>query len=329
MSFKRFLFEQFSQPQINLQPYEKALDAYIETLKEYEKERQYRVTNFDPNIFFSYIQKVYADYPGLPQLVQSLKSKDIDSIYKSVEQVRTWAMQHRDMEKMLGYRKIFDYVDAIGNHGADNTNWEQEKKKLMDATRQHMEATAKEIAEAISRVPNWNGSEITIEASVSQEQNGSMSLEPEQSSFIHVGKGPRSPGFAYFKYEGKKEIDDVVEGGDEDFFDTPQLQSDYFNLINSLRNPNFASKSRTLTLYTARPVSDRQQLLTSKSLPVNIFLANSYDHVEGIAAEGRRDIWKVRIDSRYLTQTLDGPVKYFQVTVSDAPAQLELIQPGE
>ena len=56
-------------------------------------------------------------------------------------------------------------------------------------------------------------------------------------------------------------------------------------------------------------------------LPVNIFLSDRYDHVEGLSVEygEERDIWKVRIDSKYLTQTLDGKVKYYQVTVPNAP----------
>jgi hypothetical protein len=31
------------------------------------------------------------------------------------------------------------------------------------------------------------------------------------------------------------------------------------------------------------------------------------------------EIWKVRIDSKYLTQTLDGPIKYYMVTKDKAP----------
>jgi hypothetical protein len=134
--------------------------------------------------------------------------------------------------------------------------------------------------------------------------------------------------------EKSLDIDDVIDGGDEDFFSSPQVQADYFNLINELKKPGSTSRGKTLTLYTARPKADRERYLKSPSLPVNVFLSNTYDHVEGIARdlatkEGERDIWKVRIDSRYLTQTLDGLVKYYQVTTDNAPAKLDLVRVAE
>ena len=73
--------------------------------------------------------------------------------------------------------------------------------------------------------------------------------------------------------------------------------------------------------------------MSSKSLPSNIFLTNNYNHALGLASDlGHneiRDIWKVRIDSKYIIKTLDGPIKYYQ-TVSDAPViSMELISAGQ
>ena len=85
-----------------------------------------------------------------------------------------------------------------------------------------------------------------------------------------------------------------------------------------------------MTLYTARPKRDRQQLLTSQTLPINVFLTDDEEHAYGLAHdlsdEGEtRDVWIVRINSKYLTKTLDGPIKYYQITTDDAPMDINLI----
>ncbi len=123
-------------------------------------------------------------------------------------------------------------------------------------------------------------------------------------------------------HDGIIEIDDVLEGGDEDFFTSNEIQSDYFNLIEKLKNPN-GIKEKILTLYTARPKKDRKIYLDATTLPLNIFLVNNADHAEGLSHDlGNneiRDIWKVRVSNKYLTQTLDGKIKYYQVTKNNTP----------
>ena len=88
-------------------------------------------------------------------------------------------------------------------------------------------------------------------------------------------------------------------------------------------------KDKILTLYTARPRKDREQLLANKTLPINVFLTDSQEHAEGLAidlsgGQGTRDIWMVKINSTYLTKTLDGPVKYYQLTKEHAPMEIFL-----
>jgi len=142
------------------------------------------------------------------------------------------------------------------------------------------------------------------------------------------------PSFSYFVSDDGIEIDDVLEGGDEDFFTDNKIQSDYFNLINSLRNPNMSVKQKILTLYTARPYKDRKFYLNSKVVPINIFMTSSYNFAEGFAREygGKKDIWKVRIMDQYLVKTMDSPEQKQYQTIGDksVPVEsIELITPWE
>lgn len=111
------------------------------------------------------------------------------------------------------------------------------------------------------------------------------------------------------------------------FFNNQQEQIDYFNLIKELKYPGSSSKTGNfLILYTARPKKDRDIYYNAKTLPANIFLTNSYSHAEGIAfdlseKDEPRDIWKVKINEKYLIKTLDGPIKYYQVIKDNAPIE--------
>lgn len=135
-----------------------------------------------------------------------------------------------------------------------------------------------------------------------------------------------------------EQVEDVLEGGDMDFFHGPQgptIAKVYFDLIKEIQHPGSSQTGKDILLYTARPVKDRRQFEGARTLPPNLFLANSLDHVEGLATDlgsERRDVWKVRINTKHLVLTNDaGRVKYYQI-VGDKPVpvqNLELIIPAE
>jgi hypothetical protein len=78
-------------------------------------------------------------------------------------------------------------------------------------------------------------------------------------------------------------------------------------LINAIRNPNTLKQPKVLTLYTARPVEDRQIYEGATEIPSNIFLTSQYSFAEGFAIDNGRDVWKIRILNRYLVKTMDYP----------------------
>ena len=154
--------------------------------------------------------------------------------------------------------------------------------------------------------------------------------------------GNRNTNFTLFvdKDTGKiEQVEDVLEGGDLDFFHGPQgptLAKAYFDLVKEIQHPGSSQTGKDITLYTARPVKDRHQYAGARTLPPNLFLANDADHVEGLANDlgggAKRDVWKVRINTKHLVLTNDaGSIKYYQI-VGDKPVpvqRLELIISAE
>jgi hypothetical protein len=170
---------------------------------------------------------------------------------------------------------------------------------------------------------SWNGSPVVIHVGEPPAAfSGPDYLKSVEDAQIAVGSQSAWGGiadFTVFMHEGQVgEVDDVLEAGDEDFFTDARTQQDYFTLVRELKNPGSTQVSKSLALYTARPSQDRQLYEGAQSIPSNLFLTTSYDRAEGIAIElagsGTRDIWKVRIEQRYLIETLNtGNVRDYQV----------------
>jgi len=137
----------------------------------------------------------------------------------------------------------------------------------------------------------------------------------EDCAIIFLGDNiDEDPYFSYFIIDNKIIIDDVLEHGDKDFFIDNNVEEDYFQLINNLRNPN--KQDKIITVYTARPMKDREIYLDKSEIPPGIFVASSYNFAEGFAIDNKpRDIWKIKINSKYLIETLNDPSsgKQYQV----------------
>lgn len=328
--FFEWLNEETSHISIGYTDLTKALNQRYDHLLDYIKERQYQTSIFQTDKWLKEIEQKLAHYPLLPNLLRALQSKNIHYIMDQYAKIREWlnVQPYKQTENLrdLTY-KIWTYIDTFKPNDNDAAE-KQLKEKVSEAiagTQKEMEKVRQLITGAISRIA-WKGSHVHIEAQPAEDEQGIL-IEPNDSAYITIGRGEFAPSFSLFNIDDKMIIDDVIEADETDFFPNSEIKSDYFGLINELRNPGSTTKGRILTLYTARPKKDRQQLLSSTTLPVNIFLTNDFSHAEGLSIEygQERDIWKIRIDSKYLTQTLDGPVKYYQVTVPDAPAKLSLL----
>lgn len=329
--FLQWLKESNSNITIDLSALKEVYKKLAEDLVDSIERRQQQVTSFKPADYINKMQTTFSDYPLIKNLISALNSKNINYIYNQYGKFRIWLQkQPYDANKTTLARQTYTYFDVIEKKEQENPNYVYEEvKKLLVTSEQNMQTVKSTIEQAISRISNWNGSPIIIEALDAQDERGPI-LQAADDAHIILGNDEYAPNFTLFNHDGKYVTEDVLEGGDTDFFKDHKIQADYFNLINEINKPGSTNKGKILTLYTARPKEDRNHYINATTLPANIFLTNDYSHAEGLAidlagSKEPRDIWKVRIDSRYLTQTLDGPVKYYQVTVPDAPAKIELL----
>lgn len=328
--FTQWLKESNSNISVDLSELQKVFKNLIESLIDFSRKRQQQVASFKPEEFLKNLQSTFSDYPLIRNLINALQSKNHNYIFDQQGKFRAWqSKQPFDANKSALARQISIYNDAIDNQEFDpNTYYEQVKVLLADSEK-NMQVIKKMIEEAVSRIANWNGSSLIIEAIDPQDMSGPV-LQAADDARIIFGNDEYAPSFTLFHHDGKFIVEDVLEGGDTDFFTDHKVQADYFNLINEIQKPGSTNTGKMITLYTARPKKDRQQYLNATTLPANLFLTNDYGHAEGLAidlagSDEVRDIWKVRIDTRYLMKTLDGPVKYYQIVVPDAPAKLELL----
>jgi hypothetical protein len=286
-----------------------------------EKEESFQQKNIDIDSIANTIS--YLDSLLGVAAKNALLSKDIRQIQKvaqNIWQELTERYKSNDFRLMESVRKavysMYDYIDFINRSSPNYKPFDENAAKnyiseMLAETQKNMEKISIDIKNIISAIKDWRGSNVIVTAREYDSQN---ELAAETDAEITVGDSGAT--FAYFVTNEGIIIDDVLEGGDPEFFSDPKIQSDYFNLIKEIRNPGSSSKGgKILTLYTARPAKDRDKYLNNRSIPSNIFLTNKLDSAEGIGADfGDRDIWMVKIDSRYLINTLDSPMeKQYQV----------------
>ena len=333
MNFKIWLESFNNDITIDYKGYETSINEALKESFNRLEDHYEKIANFNYDNFINMIKTRLSQYPSLNELLKSINSKNANYIFAQQNKLREW-LYTLDLNTSISLRdvnrQIFTYIDTLSTSAGIEKEKEHLTQKATAAkneTRTIMEGLKEKIQQAIGLIENWNSSAILVRPYISRDEFNSLSLDASTSVEIILGHSGQI-GFTLFLNDGKIEIDDVLEGGDEDFFKDLNEQSDYFNLIEKLKNPT--SKQKLITLYTARPRKDRETYLNKKQVPVNIFLTNDYDHTVGLGSDlssgEKRDIWKVRINTKYLTQTLDGRIKYYQVTTNNAPVEsMELI----
>lgn len=321
MHFKKWFFKEESQSTVNLDSYTNSMDELLKDYIRYYKDRQSEIDNLHDDK--TSLHNIIQSYPNAKNLMASIGHKDFDFQHN---RLYNWMKRndfHLDSHFRKAWQKIDDHnIKATKSFGLENTiadlksSYEENIKK----TQENMHIALNIINQAISRINGWGNSPIMVEAEPSNDEYGKRTFEPSRYMSIYVG----GVLFTASMDDNNNivDIDDIIED-DGDDFETAIIKKDYYSLINELKNPGSSSKGKILTLYTARPTKDREFYNNTNYLPINLFLTNSASHAEGLAhdlSSGEiRDVWKVRIDSQYLTQTLDGSVKYYMVTTDKAP----------
>lgn len=227
-------------------------------------------------------------------------------------------------------RDVFElYEDKFG----DKPDLAIEMAELfLERIEEELNIAQSEIDKAKQSIPSdeWFGSKVDLDASLSSfskemDWSDDFGYVPRYNLECSVGD---KASMTVFVHNDIIQIDDVLDAGDTDFFESDEVQADYFNLVNAIRNHGQRAKSKIMTLYTARPKKDQSSFVNSNTVPTNIFLTSSYDEAQGYAMDmGERDIYKIRIKSGYLVKTLDTPsVKNYQAIHKSNQVPVESIE---
>ena len=350
-----WLYKIASLVSVDTEGYESEVLQYFQDIADRHASRQQELEGYAPNFDILRQDLIDVGYTDPDSALNILKSdgfwdqetyRQLMSLYRSISNIY-YELPPEDPKRYQverlkdNIRKIQDVKEQWSfTHQEAN----EEASRVIAQSKVRLNKIAGLISNAIKNIPEWQGSEIKIspivssDAVLSQRDYGSAISSAEVSVGGATSWGSSVSFTLLCDWEeeniAKIEIDDVLEGGDSDFFEDNKTQIDYFNLINSIRNPNRKNTEKILTLYTARPAKDRQLYLDSDRIPTNIFLTNSYENAFGLSLEySERDIWKVRIRSKYLIQTLDSPRdKWYQAVSSGETIPVEsitLISPWE
>jgi hypothetical protein len=328
---------------VSVEKYEKVMSLEMRVLQDWMEEKREKALNFklSPEMVKK-IQGELKDYSRLPLIMKWIEAKNPQALRGEISKLWDWLLHgEENRDRYMAVRQsvttLMDFQESIDDLSQRYLPETAEAKfhEIMAQTSQNMDKIEGLIRDAISRIPTWHGYPVVIVAEPNRSDmvRDRYNFEPADDASVKLETGSSyPPGFSIFMREdGTVVVEDVLDAGDTDFFEDLDSQTDYFSLVNEIKKPGSTQKTKLLTLYTARPAEDRKTYQDAQTLPVNIFLTNSFDHAMGLASDlagsgGMRDIWRVKVDSRYLTQTLEGPVKYYQVTVPNAQVKsMELV----
>lgn len=326
--------------QVQRDSYRRSLHHEIEELKSYSLQEYDRAisTTWDPRAIAREVKESMPDSP----LWESILREDVEGIgdhrsdltYRALDLLKTDFSGYKHLRELQ--QRVDSYYQFLDSLESPRDIEEEYKGSELSAI-QLEEQTTKGVVSAIESAV---GRSIGFSSPVAVEPMWSKGAWDKAPStyYVSLGSEQNAPSFTLFlKADGSIEsVEDILEGGDDDFFKDSKQQYDYFNLVNELRKPGSTSKGKLLWLYTARPIRDRSRYESAKTVPVNIFLASTFDHALGLATDlggsEQRDVWKVQIDSRYLVQTLDGTIKHYQTVGAgrEVPVRyMELVVEGK
>ncbi len=303
--------------QIVMDRYVQSMSEYIYELSQRSMSKAEQLKNFKLNR--QMITQSLSQYPNFSVIENALNTNDMDAMDREFVPLTKWVRANSmNNNTFQAYMHLRDYLESVSPFIYSEQEAQQDIDRLSKETHGKMQSLAGMIQESANRT-QWSGSPVFIYPKEPADENGTNWLVASEDANVYVGDNEdgNSPMLEVFLADGKYTIppEGIVE--DDDFFSNPDNTRDYFNLIKEINNPGSSNKSgKTLTLYTARPSSDREMYMNATTVPGGIYLTSSENDAVDLSVDfgGKRDIWKVRIDERYVQKMLDMPqFKHYQV----------------
>jgi len=319
---------------IRLDQYQQGLRGLIDHLAGFTQEQSEAAQHYQ--LPAAQLQQMLTQLrsPMNEKIFYAIESKNSFQVIQSAFQFFKWftndiiVKQDRQLYD-FGY-KVYEMLKEYANHLEytiegrqpwDKATVQKEVVRLVKDTYANMQKVRQMVAEAVSRIQDWQSWPIVIIAARPIKDNDYLSIGETDATIEMITGSSDNPNFTLFVHEdGTLEAEDVLDGGDDWFFPEGKGQKNYFDLISEITKPGSSNRpGKTIRVFTARPVQDRSVYEGAAAVPANIFVTSNPSSAEGIAmdlggSEGRRDVWMMLIDSRYLRKTLDtGMEQQYQV----------------
>lgn len=336
--------------ELSLKEYENGLRDWVEDLYDYAQTRRDRALSKVPSLKSLALKLEQTGSDVLEPLVKALKSENLDDI------IEHRSLMFAAMRQGLSSWKYDDPVDHLSIFRAldeelDNAvtylqaqeevspvdlreEYDNLHKETLEKVKTQGAKVLDTVRDAAKRAPNFSTKSVTVGPQFNKD-----SSDPGEAPgvyYVRFGNGSMAPGFSLFVESTGKvaSIEDLLEGGDTDFFRSTADQQDYFNLVHEIQKPGSTQQGKWVKVYTARPVKDRRTYEGAHSVPANIFLATTLDEAEGLSRElpghGVRDVWSMLVNTRDVVLTLDmGRLKHYQAVRETPVRNMELVIPGD
>lgn len=282
--------------------------------------------------FTSYVKNLFdhrdKNRPSFKDVLQKAsKILPPDILSRMTPQSKAWVADVTRYLRDEDSFTAFDVEQAIIDFFDDDDSEEiiaRSTSSVRPKVTNQMEDFKKVVSKAVQRAHGWTGSNVTIRPTFVKSILDHLHEDEPLIGVVEVYVGRQSSMTVFLNGANVESVEDLLEGGDDDMFDSLDAQQDYMLLAKELINPGSSATGNWVKLWTARPSKDRDRYERGNTtLPKNIFLVNSESHAEGLSLDlgGARDVWEVVVNTKDLIQTLDrGKVRYYQTT-GDAPVR--------
>lgn len=248
-------------------------------------------------------------YPLCDEFKMAIRTGDPKRVNHAHMTFRRWADYFKP-DRILSDKietAMFQYQTKLyGNEFGPVEADEVIKSSLFDS-KTILEQMSHNIKLAISKIPTWNNHKIVIEAIY--PKNGWVISEAKVTiGDVYLGS---------FLYEQTSIGFKTTLLTEEEL--PASLKLDMEDLLSKLKtNPKY---NKILTLYMTRPISERRYFEIAKrdlSLGIRAVLPSHITLAEN-PLPGDSDVWKVRVEEKYVKEYLNEDVKKYQIIGEEAP----------
>ena len=233
------------QVRVEMEGYKRSMLNEMHSLQQYLEERAEKLSNI--NMSLPVLEKIAEDlkeYPRIGLIIRLINDRDKEALSREFEGLWEWYRNSgRSLDSRGSVMLIMDFMESLGDisQGYSPDRAEERFNEVVSQTEQNMEKIEHIVRDAIARVPFWHGYPVVIKARARQSDmlRDRNDFAPTENASIILETGTRyPPDFSLFMDEDQVIVDDILEGGDTDFFTDSASQADYFSLVNEIRKRN-------------------------------------------------------------------------------------------